>query len=57
MPLQAFFGRGFLKFKCINHRNGNPGMKFKRPPAALDVWSYSKAAAVKPGLEQEETVQ
>ena len=32
-------------------------MKFKRPLAALDVWNCSKAAAVKPGLEQDETVQ
>lgn len=57
VPLQAFFGQVLLKFKCINHWDENPGMKFERAPAALDVWSYSKAAAVKPGLEQEETVQ
>lgn len=36
---------------------GNPGMKLRRPLAALDVWSRSKDAAVKPGLEQDDTVQ
>lgn len=52
--LWAFCGQGFLKLKCINHRHGNPGMKFKRPLAALDVWSHSKAAVVEPSLEQNE---
>lgn len=57
VPLRAFFGQGFLKLKCINRRHGNPGMKLRRPLAALDVWSRSKDAAVKPGLEQDDTVQ
>lgn len=56
-PLRAFFGQGFLKLKCVNRRRGNPGMKLKRPLAALDVRSRSKDAAVKPGLEQDDTVQ